>query len=95
LDVLLTCLVTLPVLTSFIYLSGTFIWVFDMASSNDDWKPRLGMEFDTREEAEQFYLAYALREGFGVRVRFTNRKKDGSVSSCRFVCCKEVSYPNF
>ncbi|XP_024634403.1 protein FAR1-RELATED SEQUENCE 5-like [Medicago truncatula] len=60
-----------------------------MASSNEDWKPRLGMEFDTREEAEQFYLAYGLREGFGVRVRFTNRKKDGSVSSCRFVCCKE------
>ncbi|XP_024629942.1 protein FAR1-RELATED SEQUENCE 5-like [Medicago truncatula] len=60
-----------------------------MASSNDDWKPRLGMKFDTREEAEQFYLAYGLREGFGVRVRFTNWKKDGSVSSCRFVCCKE------
>jgi len=43
-----------------------------MTSSNVDWKPKLGMEFDTMEEAEQFWLAYGFREGFGVRIRFTN-----------------------
>ena len=41
------------------------------------------------EEAEQFWLAYGFREGFGVRIRFTNKNKNGIVSSCRFVCCKE------
>lgn len=60
-----------------------------MTSSNVDWKPRLGMKFDTMEEAEQFWLAYGFREGFGVRIRFTNKNKHGDVSSCRFVCCKE------
>jgi len=60
-----------------------------MTSSNVDWKPRLGMEFDIMEEAEQFWLAYGFREGFGVRIRFTNKNKHAIVSSCRFVCCKE------
>ena len=60
-----------------------------MASSNVDWKPRLGMEFDNRDKAYQFYLAYSLRAGFGVRIRNANKKKDGSISSFRLVCCKE------
>jgi hypothetical protein len=60
-----------------------------MASSNVDWKPRLGMELDIRDKIYQFYLAYSLRAGFGVRIRNANKKKDGSISSCRLVCCKE------
>jgi len=60
-----------------------------MASTNVDWKPEVGMGFDNMEEAKQFWLAYGLRVGFGIRVRFTNKKKNDSVTSCRFVCCKE------
>jgi len=60
-----------------------------MESSNVDWKPRLGMEFDNRDKAYQFYLAYSSRVGFGVRKRNANKKKDGCISSCRLVCCKE------
>jgi len=47
------------------------------------------MEFDNRDKAYQFYLAYSLRVGFGVRKRNANKKKDDSISSCRLVCCKE------
>jgi len=47
------------------------------------------MGFDNMEEAKQFWLAYGLRVGFRVRVHFTNKKKDDSVTSCRLVCCKE------
>jgi len=36
-----------------------------------------------------FGFAYGFREGFRVRIRFTNKNKDGSVSSCRFDRCKE------
>ena len=60
-----------------------------MASSDVDWKPKIGMGFDSMEEASKFWLAYSFRVGFGVRVRFANKKEDGSVSSCRLVCCKE------
>ena len=60
-----------------------------MASSDVDWKPKIGMRFDFMEEVSKFWLAYSFRVGFGVRVRFANRKGDGSVSSCRLVCCKE------
>ncbi|RHN75693.1 putative transcription factor FAR family [Medicago truncatula] len=60
-----------------------------MTSSDVDWKPKIGMGFDSMEEANKFWLAYSFRVGFGVRVRFANKKEDGSVSSCRLVCCKE------
>ena len=51
-----------------------------MASSDVDWKPMIGMGFDYMEEASKFWLAYSFHVGFGVRVRFTNKKEDGSVS---------------
>ncbi|XP_058752672.1 protein FAR1-RELATED SEQUENCE 5-like [Vicia villosa] len=61
-----------------------------MTSKNIDWKPMIGMEFDSSEAAFQFWLAYGAHVGFGVRKRYVNKnKKTGSISSCRFVCCKE------
>lgn len=60
-----------------------------MDSSDVDWKPKIGMGFDSMEEANKFWLAYSFRVGFGIRVRFENKKEDDSVSSCRLVCCKE------
>jgi len=75
-------------LTYVVLVIPWIVWS-NMASTNVDWKPEVGMGFDNMEEAKQFWLAYGLRVGFGIRVRFTNKKKDGSVTSCRFVCCKE------
>jgi zinc finger SWIM domain-containing protein 3 len=61
-----------------------------MTSLNVDLKPKVGMSFENINGAYQFWLAYSARVGFGVRKRYTNKKKnDGTVSSCRFVCSKE------
>ena len=57
---------------------------------DNELKPIKGMEFDTKEEAWDFWKDYGRRIGFGVRKSTTNKsKKDGSITSCRFVCCKE------
>ncbi|AES89088.1 hypothetical protein MTR_4g069880 [Medicago truncatula] len=61
-----------------------------MASSNVDCKPNLEMRFDNMDDASKFWLAYSLCVGFRVRVRFTNKKEDGSESSCRLIFCKEI-----
>lgn len=60
-----------------------------MTSSNVDWKPMVGLEFDNIEDAFQFWLAYRARVGFGVRKLYANKNKDGTISSRRFVCSKE------
>jgi hypothetical protein len=54
--------------------------------------PAVGMEFDSVDEAWEFWLGYGKEIGFGVRKQYFNRKKDGSIRSGRFVCCKEVSW---
>ncbi|XP_039686153.1 protein FAR1-RELATED SEQUENCE 5-like [Medicago truncatula] len=56
---------------------------------NEDWKPKVDMVFCSFEDAWEFWNTYGGKVGFGVRKDYTHRKKDGSVSSCRFVCCKE------
>ncbi|XP_020253841.1 protein FAR1-RELATED SEQUENCE 5-like [Asparagus officinalis] len=52
--------------------------------------PYIGMEFSTREEAYNFYNAYARLKRFGVRKGHTtwSRKKDAIISRI-FVCDKE------
>jgi len=47
------------------------------------------MEFDNYDSAWQFWKDYGAKMGFGVRKEYTNKKKDGTITSCRFVCCKE------
>ncbi|KAF7807759.1 protein FAR1-RELATED SEQUENCE 5-like [Senna tora] len=59
-------------------------------NSDMDWKPKIGMKFETIDKAWEFWNAYGGKIGFGVRRLFTNKsKKDGSITTCRFVCCKE------
>ncbi|XP_078446201.1 protein FAR1-RELATED SEQUENCE 9-like [Wolffia australiana] len=53
-------------------------------------EPALGMEFDTDEAAKEFYVAYANRVGFGVRMNKSRRsRRDDSVIMRRFVCTRE------
>ncbi|VVA96675.1 unnamed protein product [Arabis nemorensis] len=53
-------------------------------------EPYVGLEFDTAEEARDFYNSYATRTGFKVRTGQLYRSRtDGTVSSRRFVCSKE------
>ncbi|KAI4317710.1 hypothetical protein L6164_025559 [Bauhinia variegata] len=53
-------------------------------------EPFIGLQFDSADEALEFYTSYAKRIGFKVRVGQLYRSRtDGSVSSRRYVCSKE------
>ncbi|XP_050219353.1 protein FAR1-RELATED SEQUENCE 7-like isoform X2 [Mercurialis annua] len=53
-------------------------------------EPCLGLEFDSSDDAREFYNAYAIRIGFRIRIGQLYRSRtDGTVSSRRYVCSKE------
>lgn len=53
-------------------------------------EPFVGMEFDSGEAAKTFYIAYAGRIGFSVRIARSRRSKcNESVIMLRFVCSRE------
>ncbi|GJN12355.1 hypothetical protein PR202_ga30626 [Eleusine coracana subsp. coracana] len=53
-------------------------------------EPQLGMEFDSGEAAKTFYIAYAGRVGFSVRIARSRRSKcSESIIMLRFVCSRE------
>ncbi|KAH7668824.1 FHY3/FAR1 family protein [Dioscorea alata] len=53
-------------------------------------EPFLGMEFESGEAAKTFYIAYAGRVGFSVRIARSRRSKcNESVIMLRFVCSRE------
>ncbi|XP_059635867.1 protein FAR1-RELATED SEQUENCE 5-like [Cornus florida] len=55
-----------------------------------EWKPRIGMKFETEEKACDFYNSYAGRVGFSIRKEYFNKcKKTGKLSSRLLTCCKE------
>ncbi|KAF7834719.1 protein FAR1-RELATED SEQUENCE 5-like [Senna tora] len=67
-------------------------YVWEVVNMELEWKPRIGMDFDSMNSAWKFWSDYGGRMGFGVRKDYSNKsKKDGSISSCRFVCHKEGS----
>ncbi|XP_062021015.1 protein FAR1-RELATED SEQUENCE 5-like [Rosa rugosa] len=55
-----------------------------------DWKPRKGMEFDSKQATYDFYNRYGGKEGFSIRREsHAKNKKTGEITSRVFVCCKE------
>ncbi|GLT42055.1 hypothetical protein SLA2020_160770 [Shorea laevis] len=53
-------------------------------------EPYVGLEFDSADEAREFYTAYAMRVGFRIRIgQLYRSRSDGSVSSRKYVCSKE------
>ncbi|KAK2394028.1 protein FAR1-RELATED SEQUENCE [Trifolium repens] len=53
-------------------------------------EPHVGQEFNTPNEAYQFYYAHAAYLGFGIRIgQLFRSKNDGLITSRRFVCSKE------
>ncbi|CAI9771019.1 unnamed protein product [Fraxinus pennsylvanica] len=53
-------------------------------------EPHVGLEFDSAEEAQEFYSDYATQVGFKIRIGQLYRSRvDGDVISRRFVCSKE------
>ncbi|KAF7150496.1 hypothetical protein RHSIM_Rhsim02G0017200 [Rhododendron simsii] len=53
-------------------------------------EPQVGLEFDSAEDAQEFYNLYATQVGFRIRIGQLYRSRvDGTVISRRFVCSKE------
>uniref|UniRef100_A0A2P2JED2 Protein FAR1-RELATED SEQUENCE n=1 Tax=Rhizophora mucronata TaxID=61149 RepID=A0A2P2JED2_RHIMU len=53
-------------------------------------EPYIGLEFDSADDAREFYSVFATHVGFKIRTGQLYRSRtDGSVSSRRFVCSKE------
>src|ERR1044072_1629514 len=55
----------------------------------EDWKPKVDMVFDSFQDAWNFWNDYGGKVGFSARRQYTHKKDDGSITTCRFVCCKE------
>lgn len=55
-----------------------------------DWIPQLGIEFETEEEAWQFWNRYSGKKGFGARRSYAHKSRVDSVLTSRvFVCTNE------
>ncbi|CAN6449616.1 unnamed protein product [Victoria cruziana] len=61
-------------------------------SEEDNYVPKLGMEFDDEHNVFQFYNFYAQKLGFSVRVNSWNMNTKGVLTRKTFTCYKE-GYP--
>ena len=58
--------------------------------ANANLNPRVGMEFNTLEDAWDFWVKYGRQMGFDVRKHYINKsKKDGKITLMGFVCAKQ------
>lgn len=64
--------------------------VGNLAMNADALEPYIGMEFNSRDEAREFYVAYGRRTGFTVRIHHNRRSRvNNQVIGQDFVCSKE------
>ncbi|KAL4607292.1 hypothetical protein ACB092_09G162900 [Castanea dentata] len=48
------------------------------------------MQFDSLDDVETFYKEFAIKEGFGIRIRTSKKApRSDNVTSCIYVCCSE------
>lgn len=64
--------------------------VADILANTETSEPFVGMEFNSRDEAREFYVAYGRRIGFTVRIHHNRRSRvNNQVIGQDFVCSKE------
>ncbi|KAE9585960.1 putative transcription factor FAR family [Lupinus albus] len=64
--------------------------VADITADAEALEPLIDMEFNSREEAREFYIAYGRRVGFTVRIHHNRRSRvNNQVIGQDFVCSKE------
>uniref|UniRef100_A0A5B6Z365 FAR1 domain-containing protein n=2 Tax=Davidia involucrata TaxID=16924 RepID=A0A5B6Z365_DAVIN len=64
--------------------------VGDLPSNVEASEPYIGMEFNSRDEAREFYVAYGRHTGFTVRIHHNRRSRvNNQVIGQDFVCSKE------
>nr|XP_027123335.1 protein FAR1-RELATED SEQUENCE 5-like [Coffea arabica] len=56
---------------------------------------KIGMEFQSEDEAYNFYNKYGLVVGFSVRKDYLNKDKNGVITLKRYICCKEGFKPRY
>ncbi|KAA8543579.1 hypothetical protein F0562_021675 [Nyssa sinensis] len=62
----------------------------NVPSTDNAVEPQVGMEFDSRDDAREFYIAYGRRTGFTVRIHHNRRSRiNNTVIGQDFVCSKE------
>ncbi|KDP45233.1 hypothetical protein JCGZ_15098 [Jatropha curcas] len=62
----------------------------NLLSMSDVVEPYIGMEFKSRDDAREFYIAYGRRTGFTVRIHHNRRSRvNNMVIGQDFVCSKE------
>lgn len=57
--------------------------------NNSQLEPKVGMLFNSEEQAYEFYNSYAKRKGFSVRKGHLSRRKDGSIRDRHYLCSNE------
>lgn len=62
----------------------------DLPINGEALEPYIGMEFNSRDEAREFYVTYGRRTGFTVRIHHNRRSRvNNQVIGQDFVCSKE------
>ncbi|XP_068318398.1 protein FAR-RED ELONGATED HYPOCOTYL 3-like [Pyrus communis] len=62
----------------------------DLPMNVEALEPYIGMEFNSRDEAREFYVAYGRRSGFTVRIHHNRRSRvNNQIIGQDFVCSKE------
>ncbi|KAL8481334.1 hypothetical protein ACS0TY_027738 [Phlomoides rotata] len=60
------------------------------STSHDKFRPEIGMNFDSLDEAWKFWVDYGGKISFGVRKYYSNKNgKTCLITSYVYVCCKE------
>ncbi|KAK2375490.1 protein FAR-RED IMPAIRED RESPONSE [Trifolium repens] len=67
---------------------GEFIEVDKFQDDGASWEPATDMCFSSVDDVKSFYAEYALRKGFGWRIR-TSKKEDGELCYLVLVCARE------
>ncbi|WJX16210.1 hypothetical protein P8452_06274 [Trifolium repens] len=66
---------------------GEFIEVDKFQDDGASWEPATNMCFSSVDDVKSFYAEYALRKGFGWRIR-TSKKEDGELCYLVLSCAR-------
>ncbi|XP_057447547.1 uncharacterized protein LOC130739302 [Lotus japonicus] len=70
-------------------MSNDFVAAQRTSNKDDEWKPQVGLLFNTLEETWKLWNGYGGKIGFNVRKQYFNKNKDGMILTIRYVCSKE------
>lgn len=64
--------------------------MLDVGKDHTNFSMKLGMEFESDDDAIEYYNSYAEATGFKIRKEYVNKNKvHGYVTSRKITCCKE------